>query len=113
MLKFKEVSYGDLKLGNKYIIQDNIKDKIHIGIFNGYSNEYTLNEISYWCKTFISYLTNINKKYLIGNVEMNKYTTKRKYLVLESQKEIIQNNMENRALHIILRKITGDKLFII
>jgi hypothetical protein len=111
MLKFKEVSYGDLMLGNKYIIQDATYNKIYIGIFNGYSNQYTLNEISYWGKTFISYLTNINKKYLIGNVEMNKYTTNRKYLVLESQKDIIQNNMENRALHIILRRLLGDNLF--
>ena len=87
------------------------RDKIYIGIFNGYCNNYTINEISYWGKTYISYLTNYNKKYLIGDLSLNKYTFKRKYMILESQKQTIQENMEARALKIILTSIIGDNNF--
>lgn len=112
-MKFVEVNYNDLIIGTKYIILDQFKksDKIHVGIFNGYYNKYTTGEISYWIKTHISYLTNYNKKYLLGNIELNKYTFKRKYMMLDSQKEKIQNNMESRALNIILRLLIGDNNF--
>jgi len=62
-------------------------------------------------KTYISYLTNHNKKYLVGELSLNKYTFKRKYMILDSQKEIIQNNMEARAINIILRSILRDNNF--
>ena len=114
-MRFIEVKYNDLKLGAKYIIINQMnakeKDKIYIGIFNGYCNNYTINEISYWGKTYISYLTNYNKKYPIGDLYLNKYTFKRKYMILESQKQIIQENMEARALKIILTSIIGDNNF--
>jgi len=110
-MKFKEVNYNDLKLGSKYVIIHNHFDKVYVGIFNGYSNKYTIGEISFWGKTYISYLNKINKKYLMGNIELNRYTYKRKYLVLESQREEIQNNMETRAINIILRRILGDNHF--
>jgi predicted helicase len=61
-------------------------------------------------KTYISYLTS-NKKYLVGNVSLNKYTFKRRYMVLESQKQTIQEKMEARALKIILTAIIGDNNF--
>lgn len=112
-MKFKEVSYNELKLGTKYIIQHhfNATDKIYIGTFNGYCNKYTIDEISHWGKTYVSYLTNYNKKYLVGELSLNKYTFKRKYMILDSQKETIQNNMEARALNIILRLLIGDNSF--
>jgi hypothetical protein len=114
-MKFIEVKYNDLKLGVKYIIINQLnqkeKDKIYIGIFKGYCNNHTIQEISYWGKAYISYLTNYNKKYLVGDLCLNKYSFKRKYMILESQKEIIQNNMEARALKIILTSIIGDNNF--
>ncbi len=112
-MKFIEVKYNDLKLGTKYLIinQLNQSDKIYIGIFKGYYNNYTIQEISYWGKTYISYLTNYNKKYLIGDLCLNKYSFKRKYMILESQKQQIQDNMEARALKIILTSIIGDNNF--
>jgi len=112
-MKFIEVNYNELKLGTKYIILNHFKttDKIYVGIFNGYCNKYTIGEISHWGKTYTSYLTNCNKKYMIGELSLNKYTFKRKYMILDSQKEIIQNNMESRALNIILRSILGYNNF--
>ena len=112
-MKFVEVNYNDLKLGTKYIILNQFKtsDKIYVGTFNGYCNKYTIGEISNWGKTYISYLTNYNKKYLVGELSLNKYTFKRKYMILDSQKVTIQNNMESRALNIILRQILGDNNF--
>ena len=112
-MKFIEVQYNDLKLGTKYLIinQFTQSEQIYIGIFNGFCNKYTMREISYWGKAYISYLTNYNKKYLVGDLCLNKYSFKRKYMILESQKEIIQNNMEARALKIILTSIIGDNNF--
>lgn len=112
-MKFIEANYNDLKLGTKYIILDQFKknDKIYVGTFNGYYNKYTIGEISNWVKTYVSYLSNYNKKYLIGELSLNKYTFKRKYMILDSQKETIQNNMEARALNIILRLLIGDNSF--
>lgn len=119
-MKFKEVLYSDLKLGTKYVIMHTLQyknekkersDRVHIGIFNGYCNKYTFREISHWGKTYISYLTNFNKKYLVGDVSFNKYTDKKTYLILDSQIETIQNNMEARALNIIIRMILGDNNF--
>lgn len=114
-MRFIEVKYNDLKLGAKYIIINQLnqteKEKIYIGTFNGFCNKYTINEISHWGKTYISYLTNYNKKYLVGDLSLNKYTLKRKYMILDSQKEEIQYNMEARALKIILRSIIGDNNF--
>ena len=52
-----------------------------------------------------------DKKYIIGDTAFNKYTNKKTYLILDSQIEIIQNNMEARALNIIIRKILGDNNF--
>jgi hypothetical protein len=46
-----------------------------------------------------------------GNVSFNKHTQERTYLVLDSQRDIIQNNMESRALNIILRRLIGDNTF--
>ena len=114
LMRFVEVKYNDLKLGTKYLIINQVqseKDKIYIGTFNGYCNNYTINEISYWGKMYISYLTNYNKKYLVGDFSLNKHTFKRKYMILDSQKEEIQYHMEARALKIILRLIIGDNNF--
>ena len=113
-MRFIEVKYNDLKLGTKYLIINQLnqeKDKIYIGIFNGFCNKHTINEISHWGKTYISYLTNYNKKYLVGDLSLNKYSFKRKYMILESQKQQIQDNMEARALKIILTSIIGDNNF--
>ncbi len=118
-MKFKEVLYSDLKLGTKYVIMHSLQykdvnyrsERVHIGIFNGYCNKYTFREISYWSNAYISYLTNFNKKYLVGDVSFNKYTDKKTYLILDSQIETIQNNMEARALNIIIRMILGDNNF--
>jgi hypothetical protein len=112
-MKFVEVMYNDLKLGTKYLIINQLSesDKIYIGIFNGYCNKYTIDEISHWGKMYISYLTNYNKKYLIGDISLNKYSFKRKYMILETQKQQIQDKMEARALKIILTLIIGDNNF--
>lgn len=116
-MKFKEVLYSDLKLGSKYLImhslqfKDEKNDRVYIGRFNGYCNKYTFREISYWGKTYITYLTNFNKKYLVGDVSFNRYSDKKQYLILDSQIETIQNNMEARALNIIIRTIIGDNNF--
>jgi hypothetical protein len=45
---------------------------------------------------------------MIGELSLNKYTFKRKYTLLDSQKEIIQNNIQAHALNIILRLLIGD-----
>ena len=121
-MRFKEVNYNDLKLGQKYIISHVINkemqtpsplpgDKCYVGIFNGYCNYYSMREISNLRKTYISYLNNINYMHILGDMSFNKHTQKKKYLILESQIETIQNNMESRALNIILRMILGDNNF--
>jgi hypothetical protein len=116
MLQFKEIMYNSLKIGTRYIILQQIENKkkfenkIYVGIFNGVSEKYP-DEISSWKKTYISYSNNSNKKIYEGDIELNKYTVKRKYMELNPQKEIIQNNMEFRALNIILRAIIGDNNF--
>ena len=111
-MNFIEVKYNELKLGTKYLIINQMQtDKIYIGIFNGYCNKYAIQEISYWGKTYISYLTNYNKKYFLGDVSLNKYSFKRKYMILESRKQQIQDDMEARALKIILKSIIGDNNF--
>jgi len=114
-MKFIEVSYHDLKLGAKYIIINNIKhekhEKVYVGTFTGYCNKYSMSEITHWGKTYAIYLTNWNIKYVIGDLALNRYTFKRRYMILDSQKETIQNNMEARALNIILRELLGDNNF--
>jgi len=70
-----------------------------------------MGEISNWRKTYMTCMTNYNIKYFLGDVALNKYTYKRKYLILESQREIIQNNMEERAVNLILRMVLGDNNF--
>ena len=113
-MKFIEVNYNDLKIGTKYLIINQFKpekDKIYIGIFNGYYNNYTFKEITCWGKAYISYLTNYNKKYHVGDLLLNKYTYKRKYMILDSQKQKIQENMEARALKTILIILIGDNNF--
>ena len=119
MLQFKEISYNSLKIGVRYIILQQIENKkkfenkIYVGIYNGVSEKYP-KEVTCWTKTHITYSTNnnySNKKIYEGDIELNKYTVKRKYMELNSQKEMIQNNMESRALNIILRSIIGDNNF--
>ena len=109
-MKFKEVNYNDLRLGTKYVIINQCMDKVYVGIFNGYCNNYSIGEISFWRKTYLTYLTQ-NKKYLLGDISFNKYTYKKKYMILDSRRETIQNNMETRAINIILRTILGDNNF--
>lgn len=116
-LKFKEVAYNELKLGTKYIITNQQRyvfksDKVYVGIFNGYCNKYTVGEITNWEKTHITYSPFINnKKYKLGDISFNRYTYERTYLILDSQRDIIQNNMEYRAINIILRRLIGDNTF--
>ena len=116
-LKFKEVSYNELRLGTKYIITNHSRyvfksNKVYVGIFNGYCNKYTVGEITNWSKTHITYSPcKNNKKYKVGDISFNKYSDDRIYLVLDSQRDIIQNNMESRALNIILRRLIGDDSF--
>jgi hypothetical protein len=88
-------------------------NKMYVGIFNGYCNKYTIGEITNWGKLCITYYpyTNLNKKYNSHDTSFNKYTNERTYLILDSQKDIIQNNMERRAVNIILRQIIGDNNF--
>lgn len=116
-LKFKEVCHNNLRLGTKYIITDSSQyvftnNKVYVGIFNGYGNNYRVAEITNWEKTHITYSQSINnKKYKVGDISFNRYTYERTYLVLDSQRDIIQNNMEARALNIILRRLIGDNSF--
>jgi len=117
-LKFKEVSYNNLRLGTKYIITDPSQyvftnNKVYVGIFNGYGNNYRVAEITNWEKIHITYspFTPQTKKYKVGDVSFNKYAHERTYLVLDSQRIIIQNNMESRSLNIILRRLIGDNSF--
>lgn len=42
---------------------------------------------------------------------VREFTQKEKYFLLETKKESIQRNMERSALHVILRKVTGDPYF--
>lgn len=121
MLQFKEIKYNALQKGVKYIILPQIEskskknnkfeNKLYIGLFDGVSEKYP-NEVTCWSNTYISYsnnqLNNYKKKIFEGYIELNKYTFKRKYLTVDSQKQIIQNNMEQRAINIILRNIIGD-----
>jgi hypothetical protein len=64
-------------------------------------------------KTHISYspFSSDKKKYKVGDISFNRYTYERTYLILDSQRDIIQNNMEARALNIILRRLIGDNTF--
>jgi hypothetical protein len=89
----------------------NLIKYIYVGIFNGYCNKYTVGEITNWGKTHISYSDSFNKKYKVGDISFNRYTYERTYLILVSQRDIIQNNMESRAVNIILRRIIGDNNF--
>jgi hypothetical protein len=62
-------------------------------------------------KTNITYLPFSNKTYKVGDVSFNKHVQNRTYLVLDSQRDLIQNNMESRAVNIILRRIIGEETF--
>ena len=42
---------------------------------------------------------------------IREFTQKEKYFLLETKKQSIQRKMERRALHMILRKVTGDPCF--
>jgi hypothetical protein len=42
---------------------------------------------------------------------MREFTQKEKYFLLETKEQSIQRNMERDALHMILRKVTGDPCF--
>jgi len=115
-LKFKEVNYNNLRLGTKYIITNPTNyvftnNTVYVGIFNGYGNNYRIGEITNFVQTNITYTPFSNKKYKVGDISFNKHTQERTYLVLDSQRQLIQNNMESRAINIILRRIIGDNNF--
>ena len=42
---------------------------------------------------------------------LREFSEKEDYFLLETKKQSIQRNMERRALHLILRKVTGDPCF--
>lgn len=42
---------------------------------------------------------------------LREFTQKEKYFLLETKKQSIQRKMERSALHVILRKVTGDPCF--
>ena len=56
----------------------------------------------------LKYLNNYRKKEKVANFVLNSCF---KYLFIPSATQRVQENMESRALHIILRRVIGDDSF--
>ena len=102
MLEFEQEHFYKLKKNTKYYIVS-ICD--FIGTFEEYQNE-------------IAVFRNVEK--IISTIHSNSYCgyvtfaykIERQFYKVKSQKERIQQAMEQRAITKILRKVTGDELFV-
>jgi hypothetical protein len=95
---FKRVLIDDLKEGKKYFIDFYVRNRYEnrIGIFIKFiKDDFACFKISYYGWVMNYYIDDMSYFY-----EFN------------SNKEQIQNAMEQRAINIILRKVIGDESFI-
>ena len=93
-----EVSYDQIKgRGDIYLVVHE-KGK-WIGAFQASFYGYFLCESKNWNILFST------------KQGIREFTQKEKYFLLETKKQSIQRKMERRALHMILRKVTGDPCF--
>uniref|UniRef100_A0A6C0EV84 Uncharacterized protein n=1 Tax=viral metagenome TaxID=1070528 RepID=A0A6C0EV84_9ZZZZ len=117
MLTFVSLPLSELVQGTKYRIEENlygVREIIFIGMFNGYQQH---NEGKYllWKKIFY-FIKNGDEEVIIPKyIEETQMDILspfgRKYFKLISSKEKIQNEMEIRAINLILQNIIGDKTF--
>jgi hypothetical protein len=101
MLSFEEEHFYKLEKNKKYYIFG-ICD--FIGTFHGYQNS----ELAIFRNV---YKINKDSHSDCGYVTFS-YKLDRHYYKVKSQKEKIQEDMEKRALSKVLKRITGDDLFI-
>ena len=109
-LVLKEVGFGNLKKGMKYVIKQ--RNEIHfIGNFNNY------NDINKNCASFDhAYSIHGQIKLYVWKINLfdigSRYKISHKYYMVIHQKEKIQNAMELRAINQILKKIICDDTFV-
>ena len=113
-LVFEEVDFIKLVKGIKYFIIFKFNAKcqsmIDIGIFDKYiDTDLVIPEKNAYF-TNITCMDDKSNTFKLNNKSYYNYKT-RHFLRMISQKGIIQKAMEQRALNIILRNITGDNLF--
>ena len=108
-LSFEKVTFHNLVEGNKYyIIFHELFTMRYTGIFRNFNGNKVIN----------AKFTNVSVLFPGYLLENKKETTffwsnnsNRHYYKAILRKDIIQNRMEKRALHIILRRIIGDEHF--
>ena len=65
-----------------------------------------------WRGAFQAKFTGNNWMMLFSNQDgLREFSVMEDYFLLETKKQSIQRKMERRALHMILRKVTGDPCF--
>lgn len=111
LLNFCEVDNDDLKIGEKYMIQE--RSYQHTRTIYGVFAEYITQHITEWSKNMYtiesSYMQ--TETYYASNIRLNIITKKCEFYKLISSKEQIQQDMENRAINLILQKLIGDDAF--
>jgi len=101
-----EVSYNNLKVGETYGIKDS-KYGLGYKIIGKCTRRYKS-----FTRFYITTTTIINKTKYYVSYESRFYINPDHIFFLLNQKEKIQKAMEQRALNIILRNITGDESFV-
>lgn len=97
---FEEEHFYKLQKNKKYYIVG-ICD--FIGTFHGYHDDLAI---------FRNVYKIVNHTYSECGYVTYSYKLERHYYKVKSQKERIQQQMEQRALSKVLKKITGDELFV-
>ena len=103
--KFCQVNFYHLQLNKKYIITDMVGIFHYVGWFNNYRNMG--NDMA----VFKNVVCTSPYPRPCGYVNFS-YSVERKFYTFISKKTQIQDAMEARALNKVLKKITGDELFI-
>jgi hypothetical protein len=109
-LVLKEVGFGNLKKGTKYIIK-RCNEIQFIGNFNNY------NDTNESCASFDhAYSIHGEMKLFVWKINFydkgSRYKISHKYYKVIYQKEKIQQTMELRSINIILQRIIGDASFV-
>lgn len=113
LLNFCEVDIDDLKVGEKYMIQE--RSYQHTRTIYGVFAEYITQHITEWEKCMYTiespYIHHTMYYTTHTRMRINIITKKCEFYKLVSSKEQIQQDMENRAINLILQKLIGDDAF--
>ena len=107
--KFCQVNFYHLQVNKKYIITDLVGIFHYVGWFNNYRNMD--NDIAVF-KNVVCTRPSYSRPCELLLFGTFSYSVERTFYTLISKKTHIQDAMEARALKKVLKKITGDELFI-